>query len=120
MGAVGYCLGGFLAYLTATRTNSDATVGYYGLNIPGKLGEASAIAHPLMLHIAEADEYVPPPAQAEITSGLGSQSACHPASLPCHASTPLLPVWAASITTRPSADLANGRTTAFFSPTSVS
>jgi carboxymethylenebutenolidase len=33
VGAVGYCLGGLLAFLTATRTDADATVSYYGVNI---------------------------------------------------------------------------------------
>ncbi len=65
VGALGYCLGGQLAYLTAARTNADASVGYYGVNIQNRLDEAGKIAHPLMLHIAEADEYVPPPAQAK-------------------------------------------------------
>ena len=31
VGAVGFCLGGLLAYLTATRTDADAVVGYYGV-----------------------------------------------------------------------------------------
>ena len=112
VGAVGYCLGGFLAYLTATRTNSDATVGYYGLNIPGKLGEATAIIHPLMLHIAETDEYVPPPAQAEIAAGLGSNP---------HVTLYRYPAMSHAFARvggqhydKPSADLANGRTIAFF------
>ena len=68
VGALGYCLGGQLAYLTAARTNIDAAVGYYGVNIQNRLDEN--IKHPLMLHIAEADEYVPPPAQAQIEAGL--------------------------------------------------
>jgi carboxymethylenebutenolidase len=70
VGALGYCLGGQLAYLTAARTNSDASVGYYGINIQNRLDEAGKIKHPLMLHIAEADEYVPPEAQAKIEVGL--------------------------------------------------
>ncbi|MGD0191904.1 MAG: dienelactone hydrolase family protein [Rhizomicrobium sp.] len=70
VGAVGYCLGGLLAYLTATRTNCDASVGYYGVNIQTMLGEAANIKRPLMLHIAEKDEYVPPPAQKQILDGL--------------------------------------------------
>jgi carboxymethylenebutenolidase len=70
VGALGYCLGGQLAYLTAARTNSDASVGYYGINIQNRLDEAGKIKHPLMLHIAEADEYVPPEAQAKIEAGL--------------------------------------------------
>src|ERR1700760_1946202 len=69
VGAVGYCLGGLLAYLTATRTDCDASVGYYGVNIKDKLSEAASIKKPLMLHIAEKDEYVPPEAQAAIKQG---------------------------------------------------
>lgn len=72
VGALGYCLGGQLAYLTAARTNSDASVGYYGINIQSRLNEADKIKHPLMLHIAEADEYVPPEAQTKIEAGLKS------------------------------------------------
>jgi carboxymethylenebutenolidase len=74
VGALGYCLGGQLAYLTAARTNCDASVGYYGVNIQNRLEEAGKIKHPLMLHIAEADEYVPPEAQAKIETGLNNNS----------------------------------------------
>jgi len=70
VGAVGYCLGGLLAYLTAARTDSDASVGYYGVNIQTKLDEAKTIKHPLMLHIAEEDEFVNHAAQDQIVSGL--------------------------------------------------
>ncbi|WP_374763127.1 dienelactone hydrolase family protein [Yunchengibacter salinarum] len=58
VGAVGYCLGGLLAYLTACRTKVDATVGFYGVNIPKFADEAQTIQRPLMLHIAEEDEFV--------------------------------------------------------------
>jgi carboxymethylenebutenolidase len=70
VGTLGYCLGGRLAYLTATRTDSDAAVGYYGIGIEGLLNEAASIKKPLLLHIAEGDEYVPPPAQEQIKDGL--------------------------------------------------
>jgi carboxymethylenebutenolidase len=70
VGAVGYCLGGLLAYLTATRTDSDATVGYYGVGIDGKLGEAHAIARPLLLHIATKDGFVAAEAQAKVHAEL--------------------------------------------------
>ncbi len=70
VGVVGYCLGGFLAYLCAARTDSDATVGYYGVGIDGKLGEAHAIARPLLLHIAARDGFVPPEARAKIHAEL--------------------------------------------------
>jgi carboxymethylenebutenolidase len=70
IGAVGYCLGGLLAYLTAARTDSNASVGYYGVNIQAKLDEAKNIKHPLMLHMASKDEYTPPEAQKKIVTGL--------------------------------------------------
>jgi carboxymethylenebutenolidase len=112
VGAVGYCLGGFLAYLTATRTNSDATVGYYGLNIPDHLGEAAAITHPLMLHVAEADDYVPPDAQAKIMAGLGGNPRVTLHRYPAmqHAFARV----GGQHYDKANADLANGRTIAFF------
>jgi len=69
-GAVGYCLGGFLAYLAATRTDSDASVGYYGVRIPECLDEAAKITKPLMLHVATSDEFVPPEAQKQMHDAL--------------------------------------------------
>src|SRR5260221_507423 len=70
VGAVGYCLGGLLAFLTATRTDADACVSYYGVGIENRLSEAEKLAEPLMLHIAEEDQFVPKPAQALILGGL--------------------------------------------------
>lgn len=70
VGAVGYCLGGRLAVMTATRTDVSATVGYYGVGLEGLMGEKHAIAHPLMLHIAGADHFVTPDKQALIHAGL--------------------------------------------------
>ena len=73
-GSVGYCLGGKLAYLMATRSNADASVGYYGVGIEKALGEAAAITKPLLLHIAAKDQFCPPEAQAEINASLGRNS----------------------------------------------
>ncbi|NEX91516.1 dienelactone hydrolase family protein [Caulobacter sp. 17J65-9] len=70
VGAVGYCLGGLLAFLTAARTDSDATVAYYGVGVENHLGEAEKLAHPLMMHIAEEDGFVPKDAQARIVGAL--------------------------------------------------
>ncbi|HEY5346639.1 MAG TPA: dienelactone hydrolase family protein [Rhizomicrobium sp.] len=72
VGTVGYCLGGLLAYLTATRTDIDASVGYYGVNIQDRLDEAATIKKPLLLHMGGADQFVPPPAQEKIAAGLKS------------------------------------------------
>jgi carboxymethylenebutenolidase len=70
VGTVGYCLGGNLAYQMACQTDADASVSYYGVGLEGLLGQAQNLAHPLMLHIAEKDAFVPPAAQAAIKAAL--------------------------------------------------
>lgn len=70
VGCVGYCLGGRLAYMTAARTDIDASVGYYGVGIDGLLGEKHAIAHPLMLHIPTEDGFVDKDTQTAMHLGL--------------------------------------------------
>ena len=70
VGAVGYCLGGRLAYMTAARTDADASVGYYAVGIDNLLREKHAIANPLMLHSPTADGFVPPEVQAQMHQGL--------------------------------------------------
>jgi len=70
VGAVGFCLGGLLAFLTATRTDADASAAYYGVGIEGRVAEAEKLAHPLMLHIAEEDQFVPKAAQQVILQAL--------------------------------------------------
>lgn len=70
VGFVGFCMGGRVAYAMATRTDIDASVGYYGVMIDQMLGEKHAIANPLMLHIPTADGFVPPEAQKAMHEGL--------------------------------------------------
>lgn len=70
VGAMGYCLGGLLAYLTACRTDADCAVGYYGVNIDKYAGEAKGITAPLLLHVAEEDEFVDKDQQARIREAL--------------------------------------------------
>jgi carboxymethylenebutenolidase len=70
VGAVGYCLGGLLAYLTATRTDSDASVSYYGVGIEKYTAEAAKLARPLLMHVAEQDQFTPKPVQELILGAL--------------------------------------------------
>lgn len=112
VGAVGYCMGGRLAYMTAARTDVDATVGYYGVGIDGLLREATAIAHPLMLHIPTADGFVPPEVQAAMHAGLDD----HP-KVTLHDYEGLDHGFATQFGARrdeAGAQLADGRTEAFF------
>ncbi|HSP63036.1 MAG TPA: dienelactone hydrolase family protein [Pyrinomonadaceae bacterium] len=70
VGAVGFCLGGNLAYLLSVRFKPDCAVGYYGVSIEKTLNEAKNLGSPLMLHVAAEDEYCPPEAQKQIHATL--------------------------------------------------
>ena len=70
VGAVGYCLGGQLAYLTACHTDIDASVGYYGVGLAERLNEATHIKKPLLLHIAGHDQFVSSHEQEAMHEGL--------------------------------------------------
>jgi carboxymethylenebutenolidase len=70
VGTVGYCLGGKLAYLLATRSDVDVAVSYYGVELDKYLGEVPEIRMPLLLHIAGLDKYVPPDSRAKILKSI--------------------------------------------------
>jgi len=70
-GCVGYCLGGSLAYAMACFTDSDASVGYYPVQIENSLDHAGNITKPAMFHLAEQDAFCPPEARAKICEVLG-------------------------------------------------
>lgn len=112
VGAVGYCLGGLLAYLTAARTSADAAVGFYGVSIDQRLDEAKTIKKPLMLHIAAKDGFVPKEAQDKITAGLSThpQITLHVYANEDHAFART----GGEHYSKAAADLANGRTSEFF------
>jgi len=71
-GAVGFCMGGNLAYLLSVRFKPDCAVGYYGVSIEKSLDEATNLNNPLMLHIAGDDKFCPPEAQRQIHGALDS------------------------------------------------
>lgn len=64
VGSVGFCLGGRLAFLTATRTKVDAAVGYYGVMLEEHVGEI--LKAPVLLHMATEDRFVPKENQAKV------------------------------------------------------
>lgn len=71
-GAVGFCLGGNLAYLLSVRFKPDCAVGYYGVGIEKSLDEATNLSAPLLLHIGGDDQFCPPEAQSQIHAALDS------------------------------------------------
>src|SRR5262249_17529847 len=70
VGAVGFCLGGNLAYLLSGRFKPDCAVGYYGGGIEEGLGGGKNLTNPLLLHIAGQDRNCPAEAQAKIHAAL--------------------------------------------------
>jgi carboxymethylenebutenolidase len=70
VGAVGFCMGGNLAYLLSVRFKPDCAIGYYGVSIEKTLDEAKNLTSPLMLHIAGDDKFCPPEAQRQIHDAL--------------------------------------------------
>jgi carboxymethylenebutenolidase len=71
IGALGFCLGGFLAVLAAAQAGVDCAVGYYGVGIEKRLDEAAGITVPIALQFGATDAHVPPEAVAAIQARLG-------------------------------------------------
>src|SRR6201987_5460644 len=67
---MGYCLGGLMAFLTAARYSVDAAVAYHGGDTEKYLGEVGGLNAPLLMHLAEEDEFISKAAQAEIKAAL--------------------------------------------------
>jgi carboxymethylenebutenolidase len=74
VGAVGYCLGGLLAYLTACQTDADASVSYYGVSIDQHTDQLASLTRPLMLHVASEDGFVSKDAQKAISKAVADNS----------------------------------------------
>jgi len=66
VGALGFCLGGKLAFLTAARTDVDAAVCYYGVGLEAALDEVKDATCPLVFHFAELDKFAPEEARKQI------------------------------------------------------
>ena len=66
VGTIGYCLGGRLAVMMATRSDADINVSYYGVGLDALLGEFGRVTRPLVLHIADQDEFFPAEGRANV------------------------------------------------------
>jgi carboxymethylenebutenolidase len=70
---LGYCLGGLMTFLTAARFGVDAAVVYHGGDTEKYLGEVDRLYAPLLMHLAEEDEFISKPAQTEIKKALANK-----------------------------------------------
>lgn len=66
VGALGFCLGGTMAYRAAAEAGVDCAVAYYGVGIQDQLALMPKIACPTVLHFAGEDSYAPPEAVEKI------------------------------------------------------
>lgn len=70
---MGFCLGGLMTFLAAARGPVDAAVAYHGGDTENYLSEAPAIQAPLLMHLAEEDEFISKDAQARIKAALADR-----------------------------------------------
>jgi carboxymethylenebutenolidase len=70
---LGYCLGGLMTFLTTVRYGADAAVVYHGGDTEKYLGEVDGLNAPLLMHLAEEDEFISKAAQADIKAALAKK-----------------------------------------------
>jgi len=76
---MGYCLGGRLAFMMAEQSDADANISYYGVGLDNLLGDLGKVTKPLVVHIADNDEFFPAEGRAKVVEAVKGQSriACH-------------------------------------------
>jgi carboxymethylenebutenolidase len=75
VGAIGWCLGGRLAYSAAALSDIDAAVAFYGGGIHDALHLVSGIQCPLQFHYAGDDDHIPPAAVDRVRSAFAGKAA---------------------------------------------
>ncbi|HEX6722182.1 MAG TPA: dienelactone hydrolase family protein [Burkholderiaceae bacterium] len=106
VGAIGYCMGGRLAFLAAATAGVDAAVAYYGGGIHDQLDKAANIECPVLFHYAERDDHIPMSAVDKVRSAMqGKPAEVHVYPGAMHGFN----CWARGSYHAPSAALAHGR-----------
>ena len=70
---LGYCIGGLMTFLAAARSKVDAAVAYHGGDTEKYLDESGGVTAPMIMHLAEEDEFISKPAQAQIKAALAGK-----------------------------------------------
>jgi len=71
--AMGYCLGGRLAFELAVAGSPDACVSYYGSGIAGRLEDAGRITCPVLFQFGGSDPYIPPEEVAAVRAAFADR-----------------------------------------------
>jgi carboxymethylenebutenolidase len=67
---MGYCLGGRLAFMMAQQSDADANISYYGVGLDSLLGDLGKVTKPLVVHIADQDEFFPAEGRAKVVQAV--------------------------------------------------
>jgi carboxymethylenebutenolidase len=110
VGAVGYCVGGRMAWLAAATAGVDAAVAYYGGGLHLQLDRAASVRCPMLFHYAGHDDNIPPEAVESVRRALPATQAEVHVYPPAHHG---FNCWARASYHAPSAALAHGRTLSF-------
>jgi len=108
LGAIGYCMGGRLAYVAAAKAGVDAAVPFYGGGIHNTLDIAGDITCPVQFHYAENDSNIPLEAVERVRTALPQAEV-----LVYPGSTHGFNCWARASYHAPSAALSHGRALQF-------
>jgi carboxymethylenebutenolidase len=78
-GTMGYCLGGLLAFMMAEHSDADINVSYYGVGLDSLLDDLDKVIKPLIVHIADQDEFFPSEGRAKVAAAVKGHPriACH-------------------------------------------
>jgi len=112
LGAIGYCMGGRLAYVAAATAGVDAAVAYYGGGIQDMLDLAPRIQCPMQFHYGALDANIPLSTVDQVRSAMAGK----PAEVWVYeAADHGFNCWARGSYQAASAALAHGRTLQFLS-----
>jgi carboxymethylenebutenolidase len=73
--ALGYCMGGRLAWALAAQGGLEAAVAYYGGGIQNQLALAPAVSCPMQFHYAGEDPHIPAQAVAAVRAAMAGRAA---------------------------------------------
>jgi carboxymethylenebutenolidase len=75
VGAIGYCMGGRLAYFAAAQGGIDAASCYYGGGIQDHLARTATVNCPIQFHYGELDAMIPPAAVDSVRAAFAGKPA---------------------------------------------
>ncbi len=77
VGTMGYCLGGRLAFMMAEQSDADVNVSYYGVGLDALLGDLGRVSKPLVVHIADEDNFFPAEGRAKVVEATRGHGLVH-------------------------------------------